>query len=78
MGLCYIIHMVTDLEKNMIKELGSVLKSLRERAKLTQVEVATKAGITANYYARIERGEENPTWVKIEHIKKALGVKSLD
>jgi transcriptional regulator with XRE-family HTH domain len=51
---------------------------LREKAKLTQAEVATKAGITVNYYARIERGEENPTWVKIEHIKKALGIKSLD
>ncbi len=62
----------------MSKGLGQQLKTLREKAKLTQSEVAKKAGISVNYYARIERGEENPTWVKIEHIKKALGVKSLD
>lgn len=61
----------------MSKELGRELRTLREKAKLTQAQVAAKAGITVNYYARIERGEENPTWVKIEHIKKALGVKSL-
>jgi transcriptional regulator with XRE-family HTH domain len=70
--------MVNESEKNMSKGLGQQLKTLREKAKLTQAEVATKVGITVNYYARIERGEENPTWVKIEHIKKALGVKSLD
>lgn len=70
--------MVNESEKNMSKGLGQQLKTLREKAGLTQAQVATKAGITVNYYARIERGEENPTWVKIEHIKKALGVKSLD
>ncbi len=70
--------MVNESEKNMSKGLGQQLKTLREKAGLTQAEVATKAGISVNYYARIERGEENPTWVKIEHIKKALGVKSLD
>jgi len=62
----------------MSRDLGQQLKTLREKARLTQAEVATKAGISVNYYARIERGEENPTWVKIEHIKKALGAKSLD
>lgn len=70
--------MVSEKEQNMSKGLGQQLKTLREKAKLTQAEVATKAGISVNYYARIERGEENPTWVKVEHIKKALGVKSLD
>lgn len=70
--------MVSEREKNMVKELGHKLRTLREKARLTQAEVATKASISINYYARIERGEENPTWVKVEHIKKALGVKSLD
>ena len=70
--------MVNESEKNMSKDLGQQLKTLRGKARLTQAEVAAKAGISVNYYARIERGEENPTWVKIEHIKKALDVKSLD
>ena len=70
--------MVSEKEKKMSMDLGHELRLLREKAKLTQAEVATKAGISVNYYARIERGEENPTWVKIEHIKKALGIKTLD
>lgn len=42
------------------KELGEKLRQVREHAGLTQAEVAEKADIHVNYYARIERGEENP------------------
>ena len=44
---------------------------------LTQQEVADAAGMHVNYYARIERGEENPTYDKLHDIKKALNIKSL-
>ena len=64
--------------ENIFKDLGDKLKRLREKAKMTQAEVADKAGIHVNYYARIERGEENPTYEKLESIKKALGIESLD
>ena len=50
----------------------------RKQASLTQVEVATQAGLSGNYYARIERGEENPSFEKLESIKDALNIKSLD
>lgn len=43
---------------------------------MTQVEVADKAGIHPNYYARIERGEANPSQEKLFGITKALKVKS--
>jgi len=33
------------------------LKRARERAGLTQEELAEKIGITSNHYARLERGE---------------------
>jgi len=65
-------------QENRRKELGEKLKRVREHAGLTQTEVATKAGLNGNYYARIERGEENPSFEKLESIKDALKIKSLD
>jgi len=55
--------------------LGSTLRKTRESKKLTQSEVATQAGIHVNYYARIERGEENPSFDVLYAISKALKVK---
>lgn len=60
------------------KSLGEVLLRAREAAGLTQQEVATKAGVHVNFYARIERGEGNPSFEKLQSIMKVLKVKSLD
>ena len=70
--------MVSNKDENARKGLGHKLKGFRDKAKLTQAEVATKAGININYYARIERGEENPSFEKLQSIMKALNIKSLD
>ena len=70
--------MASKDQENRRKELGEKLKRVREQAGLTQTEVATKAGLNGNYYARIERGEENPSFEKLESIKDALKIKSLD
>lgn len=59
-------------------ELGNKLRKVREEAKLTQAEVATKAGIHVNYYARIERGEENPSFEKLQAVMRVLKIKSLN
>lgn len=59
------------------EELGLKLRAIREKAHLTQQEVADAAGVHVNYYARIERGEENPTYERLLDIKKALKVKNL-
>lgn len=59
------------------KELGEKLRSIREKAHLTQQQVADAADMHVNYYARIERGEENPSLDKIEDVKRALKIKSL-
>jgi len=69
--------MATEHEM-MRKALGEKLRGIREAAHLTQKEVAEAAGVHVNYYARIERGEENPTYDKLQDIKKALKIKSLD
>ena len=58
-------------DKNNIKEA-------REQKGLTQEEVAKKAGISPNYYAKIERGTINTSIEKANKIAKALGVKVSD
>lgn len=58
------------------KKFGLNLREARNQANMTQKEVSDKAAIHVNYYARIERGQENPSYEVIEKIIKALGVKS--
>ncbi|MDP3974039.1 MAG: helix-turn-helix transcriptional regulator [Candidatus Daviesbacteria bacterium] len=53
------------------------IKEAREGKKLTQVEVAKQARVTETFYAMTERGEANPSIVKLNRILKALGLKIL-
>ncbi len=57
-------------------KIGKNLKRIRKDKKITQVQLAKKAGISSNYYARIERDEENPSLEVLKEISKALKVKS--
>lgn len=57
-------------------QFGKNIKKARAAAGMTQKQVAEKAGLHVNYIARIERGEENPSYEAIEKIIKALKVKS--
>ncbi len=56
------------------KQAGKRIKEIREKKKLTQAEVAKKAGMNINYFAVIERGEVVTTWPKLQKISDALGV----
>lgn len=58
------------------KVFGERLKKIREKLELTQRQAADKAAIHVNYFARIERGEENFTFEILEKIVKGLKVKS--
>jgi len=55
----------------VMKDLPNKLRQAREKLGLTQVEVAEKAGINVNGYAKIERGETQP---KLETVKKLMSV----
>lgn len=48
------------------------LRAIRIKHDLTQAEVAAKAKMSANYYAKIERGEVRPSIDMYERIAKAL------
>jgi transcriptional regulator with XRE-family HTH domain len=70
--------MVNDTRASSRKELGAKLRQAREAVKLTQLDVAERAGIHVNFYARVERGEENPSFEKLQSIMKVLKIKSLN
>jgi len=40
----------------------------------TQEDLAHRAGLTVAAFARIERGNANPTWTTVRRIAAALGV----
>lgn len=68
------MNVIADIKSQ--QEFGKNLREIRERKKLSQVDVANSIGISVTYYAGIERGEENPTFAVIQHICKALMIKS--
>ena len=70
---------MTSNEKGRIRqERGEKLRTTREKQGLTQTDVANAADISSNYYARIERGEVNPSYEILQNILQALNIKSLD
>lgn len=64
------------MSSKSIARIGKNLREARETKRLTQADVAQKAGISTNYYARIERGEVAISVEVLEQLTKALGVKS--
>jgi transcriptional regulator with XRE-family HTH domain len=68
---------MTD-DKASIERTAARLRKARLAKKLTQVEVAKKAGISENHYAQIERGEKNPTLSTFSSIIKAIGISSTE
>ena len=58
----------------MAKSLSDILSEARHKTGLTQAQVAKKAGINANAYAKIERGESNSRPVTLKKIARALEI----
>ncbi len=59
------------------KGLGNTIKKARKKTKLTQAQVAEKAGMSTNHYAMLERGEVNTTTVKLNKLEEILGINLL-
>ncbi len=70
--------MSSDEQEKARKELGEKFRQARMAAKMTQQEVAVAAEVHVNFYARVERGEENPSFEKLQSIMKVLSIKSLE
>lgn len=56
-------------------DIAKIFLEAREKAGLTQAEIAEKAKIHVNYYARIERAEVVARGDILNKIARALGVK---
>jgi transcriptional regulator with XRE-family HTH domain len=52
-----------------------MVKHLRQRRKMTQAQLAEKAGIHRIYVAHIEAATKTPSLAMLERLAKALGVK---
>lgn len=64
--------MTDQSDKKALMKLGVRLKDAREKLGLTQEQVALKARVSRNYYAVVERGEGNLTFLKLNRIVRAL------
>ena len=63
---------------DMTQHIATKLKLVRQKAGLTQVEVAKKANINEKYYPKLERAESTPSLKTLEKITKALKAHSSD
>lgn len=62
------------MDKQILKSFGDRIKKLRKEKGLTQEQLADEAQIERSYMGTIERGERNPTLLKVYKIAKALKV----
>ena len=65
------------LRKEFTKRLSERLREIRKAKKLTQQELAEKAGLHLTYVGHLELGKYHPTVFVMWKISRALGV-SLD
>lgn len=54
---------------------GSLLKSWRERNKLSQIEAGKMVGITQVFWGELERGAKQPSTEMLVLLSKATGIK---
>lgn len=69
--------MMNKDQETSTNEVSGEFKKAREKARLTQTEVAKEVGVSVNYYARVERGETFPSLDCLKHIMKVLNIKNI-
>lgn len=57
-----------------MEKIKTVLKAAREKAGLTQIELAEKAGVTRAYYADVERGRYTPSLRVLSKLSEILNI----
>jgi transcriptional regulator with XRE-family HTH domain len=62
------------MNKSILEKFGQKVREERLKQRLSQEELADKAGVHRTYIGMIERAEKNITLLNIEKISKALGV----
>ncbi len=67
-----------DEPANIRQALGRAVKDLRDQHRLTQEELADRAGVHAHYISDIERGKRNVAVVNLTYIADAFGLTASD
>jgi transcriptional regulator with XRE-family HTH domain len=57
-----------------MEDIGPRIRDLRERAVLSQGELAVKVGISQNALSQIETGRSQPRMSTIRKVAEALGI----
>lgn len=62
------------MDKELSKSIGAAAREARKALELTQEDAAERIGVSAEFYARIERGNALPSVPTFARISAALGV----
>lgn len=57
-----------------MNKIGDMLKSAREKAGLTQLELSGMVGVSRAYYADVERGRYTPSLKVLSRLADILGI----
>ena len=60
--------------RDVLVQLGKRIRALREERKISQEELADRAGIHRNYISQIEGGKRNVSFYNVVRIARALRV----
>ena len=60
------------------EQVGARLKQLRQGRRLTQEQLAERAGLSYKFVGEVERGKGNPTLTTLAALSEALGVGLID
>lgn len=66
------------MKEAVLIDFGKKIKELRNLKKISQEELADRAGVHRTYIGMIERAEKNITLINVEKIAKALNVNIKD
>jgi transcriptional regulator with XRE-family HTH domain len=66
------------LDSALVRTFASNLKRLRAKARLSQEELALRAGLDRTYISGCERAVRNPSLLSVEKIAEALNATATD
>ncbi len=66
------------MQSTLAQHFGTVVRTLRQEAGMSQVVFGEKCGFYQTYLSRIENGRANPTLNAIEVIAASLGMTVFD
>lgn len=66
------------MNTKVLERLGKKLKFARKEANLTQEDLAEKVGIHPTYVGKLESGKNNPSFLMLYKISRALKIRLND